>query len=736
MRHVREPMFLRTWPIALVLAGCARAPIAAEAPRPTARAATITAPPAAPPAAATVAVAPALLPDDRGPLFPALTQLAGPVSGHTLADTATCASCHAEISAQWQASAHGFASFNNPIYRASIERFRGAHGNGASRFCAGCHDPALLVDGAMDQPIAARDPRAHAGVTCRTCHAIEHATFDGNGSYRLAAAELVAPDVDDPASVAAHKQAARPAALGTAQMCGSCHRAFLSEATGHPHFLAGTDDNGPWLHSQYAGSGVTRVDPGVPERTCASCHMPREKATHVEAAADADGMVFSHRFPGGHTWLAAIRGDAEGLARAQAFLRDGVVSVDIAAARVDGGPEHVLARGVELRPGQRVTFDVVVRNLGAGHHFPGGTRDAQDTIVELQLVDAQGRALASPAEPHRLGAAMIDEAGAPQWAREIERLRAVGYDATIAPRDARVVRFAVDVPENMSEKPVKAIARVVHRSRTEALREATCAEARTRAGRAFVAATAKHTGERIDPCAAQPATEVARAEAPLGPGAAVPGDRRSDAERLYVHGLGLLHEVQEQVGRAAASFERALALAPEDDRALRAAILVGLAAVAGQQGRVDAAATLADAAAALLPGHPAPAWHKGQAYSAVWRWEQALAPLQLAAEAAPKDPLAHAALALAQGSAGRPAEALATAQRGLKSGARRNHDLLRLQALALSELEATDAAAAMSTYFAHRPPDAAPNWRAACSSASPACARERVPVHVHALVWR
>jgi tetratricopeptide (TPR) repeat protein len=331
---------------------------------------------------------------------------------------------------------------------------------------------------------------------------------------------------------------------------------------------------------------------------------------------------------------------------------------------------------------------------------------------------------------------MLDAEGTPQWAREIEDLRGLGYDHTIGPRDAKVVRFSLDVPEGMSAGPWKAVARVIHRSRTEALREVTCQEGRTRAARAFVAVTAKWTGERIDPCAAQPATELAKAEVWFGAGAPVQADRRRDAERLYVHGLGLLHEVQEQVGRAGQSFNRALELAPEEDKELRAAIVVGLAAVAGQQGRAEEAARLADEAEKLTPGHPAPAWHKGQAYSAVWRWEQAIAPLKQAAEAAPKDPLAHAALALALGSAGRPGEALAVAQRGLKSGARRNYDLLRIQSLALAELQTEDAQAAMAAHLAHRPADDAPHWRAACQAASPDCARERVPVHVHALVWK
>ncbi|WAS92639.1 multiheme c-type cytochrome [Nannocystis punicea] len=730
------------WALALV-SGCAGAPAGGEAAPVAVRAKESTSPSAAP-APVPGEVPAALLPEDRGPFFPSLTQVTGRVTGADLADTTACASCHTEIAAQWQASAHAFASFNNPIYRASVERFRTARGFDTSRFCGGCHDPSLLVDGAMDAAVAASDPRAHSGVTCRTCHQAEHATFDGNGSYRLSATVLKGPDPEDPASVAAHKVAARPAALTTAQLCGSCHRAFLSEATGQPHYLPGTDDIGPWLHSVYAGSAVMRIDRETSEQTCASCHMPNEKASRIDPAADADGMVRSHRFLGGHTWLAAIRGDEETTARVQAFLR-GVVSVDVAAATIlssgPGGPgadagEHAPADGAPVRAGQRVVFDVVVRNESVGHNFPGGTRDAQDTVVELQLVGSSGKVLAAPDEPHRLGSAMLDEHGVPQWAREIEDLRGLGYDHTIAPRDARVVRFAVDVPEDMTDWPVKAVARVLHRSRTEALREVTCAEGRSRAGKAYAATTAKWTGERIDACAEQPVTELARAEVWVGAGAPVPTDRRRDGERLYVRGLGLLHEVQEQVGRAGASFERALALVGEDDADLRAAIVAGLAAVAGQQGRAEAAAKLADDAAALAPGHPAPAWLKGQAYSAVWRWEQAIAPLRSAAEAAPRDPLAHAALALALGSAARPAEAIAVAQRGLKSGARRNYDLLRLQALALADLGGADVQAATASQLEHRPPDEAPDWRAACQEASPACARERVPVHTHALVWR
>ena len=686
-----------------------------------------------------------LLPAPAGPFAPALTVLAAqahgpglmdrPVTGTDLADTKTCESCHADVAAQWQGSAHAFASFNNPIYRTSIERFREARTPATSRFCAGCHDPALLVDGAMDTAIAANDPRAHAGITCQTCHGIEHATFDGNGSYRLRGALLAAPAIDDPASVAAHKLAARPAALGGAAMCSSCHKAFLGVDTGHPHHIPGTDDVGPWLHSAYAGSR-TRLDEPVPEASCAGCHMPLEPATRGDMAADAAGKVSSHRFLGGHTWLAAMRGDEAGVAQIQKFLQD-VVSVDVAAVTANGAVT-LPADGAPVTPGARLEFDVVVRNLGVGHNFPGGTRDAQDAWVELTVHASDGRVLASTDQPHRLGSAMADMTGVPQLAREIEDLHLGVYDHTIGPRDARVVRFGVDVPEDMpaSALPLRLVAKVQHRSRTEALRAATCDDSRKKPGKAFLAATKAIRGETVDACAAQPISAVATAEVWIGAGAP-PADDSVTARRLYVHGLGLLHEVQEHVGRAGRSFDAALART--DDPQLRAQILAGLTAVASRQGRVDDARALAAKAAALAPGHPAPAWLEGQALAAVWRWQQAVEPLAKVAASAPMDPSVWADLALAHGSAGQSAGALRAARSGLQYNPRHS-DLLRIQALAQAELasavKAAPADAAMSSYLDHRSPDNAPRVRSACSRDVPGCARERLPVHTHDLRWR
>ncbi|WP_181198283.1 multiheme c-type cytochrome [Enhygromyxa salina] len=667
---------------------------------------------------------------------PASTDIAPgdhPPTGAQVADYDNCASCHEEIAAQWRISAHSFASFNNPIYRRSIERFRDQDdGPARSRFCAGCHDPALLVDRAMDAEIPAAEPRAHVGVGCVSCHGVAESTPDGNGSYTLAASPIPIPELDDEASIERHRDAMGPAR----EQCGSCHRAFLGVETGHPHHLGGTDELGPWRDSSYAGSKL-RLDTPVRERHCADCHMPREAAPGAtDPAIGADGKLRSHRFIGGHTWLAAMRGDGETLARVQEFLR-GVASVDVAAVELDGA-RHLLGAGLDPAARGRMVVDLVVRNLAVGHRFPGGTRDAQDTWIALRVLDDQGRVVASleqdSGEVHRLRAGVVDEHGQLRSAREIERFRAVAFDHTVGPRDAVVVRYAVELPSD-AVGPLHVEARLLHRSRALELADETCRQSKTKQGRAFLAATSSLIGQDLDPCVELPVTEISRAALSLtGGGRGQPG--RLDHERLWELGVALSHQVQERLPEARealAAAELALERAelPEAERdAARARILAALGAIAARQGRADEALEIADRIAKLAPEHPYPHLLRGRALAKVWRWEQAVPHLERALAASPGSPKLAAELATACGSAGMHRRALEVSAAALALRPR-DPALLRTQALALQALEDPRADAALEAYFVHRKPDDQPHLASACGERDPACARERVPVHVH-----
>jgi hypothetical protein len=72
----------------------------------------------------------------------------------------------------------------------------------ASRHCGGCHDPVLLLSGAMDHPIKPEDRLVNSGVTCLVCHSVRAPTSDGNASYTLTTAPVPIPVDGDPTSLA------------------------------------------------------------------------------------------------------------------------------------------------------------------------------------------------------------------------------------------------------------------------------------------------------------------------------------------------------------------------------------------------------------------------------------------------------------------------------------------------------------------------------------------------------
>lgn len=692
----------------------------------------------------------AALPAAAGRFSPAHVELAADahIDGAYLADIDSCDSCHPDVAAQWRTSAHLFASFNNPVYRIAIDRFRADMGNEASRFCGGCHDVPLLVDGALDTDVAPLDPRAHSGITCRTCHGISGVDRDGNGSFTIRSAPIPLPDSDDPSSLERHKSVASRDAFG-AEMCTSCHRSFLGTELGFDARLTGMDEATGWASSAHSGSGAGRIDDPVDRRDCIACHMAPEPAPLGDEAA-TDGMVSSHRFIGGHTYLAAMRDDADQLERVQAFLRN-IASIDIAAAYPAGGDAVLPADGAPVNPGERLEFDVVVRNLDVGHRFPGGVLDAQDTWIEVAVTDANGVTVASSGldhatsaddtDAHVLRAIAADADGTPLYEREVGHFRAVVVNNTIAPRDAIAVRFAFDAPGDLpaARLPLRVEATLRHRSRNLKLQAQACADARSERGKAFGAGTAATREIVLDPCVDQPITDISTTVVWIGDGwqGRAGADARPRWRRLYEHGLALLHAVQERVGEARPSLDAALAAIDDDPNApatARAMVYAALGKLTGRQGRTEEALEWLELADAIVPGHAAVAAFRGAALTRVWRWEEAIEPLATVAQKAPDNVGAHVALAIALGSAGRDKEALQAAQRGLELEPR-HPDLLRVQAVSLAGLDAARdvSGAALDAYDDNRVPDRATDIRIACTARYADCAREREPVHVHVM---
>jgi hypothetical protein len=651
---------------------------------------------------------------------PSLVAIEGPAragdisDGTMLSDVDSCASCHPDAAAQWATSPHSFASFGNPIYRVNVELARAELGHEASKHCGGCHDMPLMVDGLMTNG-AAIDPadlRAHSGVTCRLCHGIKAVSKDGNGSYVWSRIPLDAPTLGDAGSIAKHRAEVSLKTLGS-EVCVTCHRGFLSPdmAQSIPH-LSGLDEPGMWRNSAWTGNGMARVD-SVEPKTCIDCHMEREPGTD---GTGARGERASHRFLGGHTWMASMRGDPDHLRRLQAKLV-GVASIDVM-------PAPVTKRDALL-------FDVVVRNLLVGHRFPGGVLDINDTWIEVEVTDARGKRIASSGldhatnvkdeDTHVLRTLVVDETGHILELHEMPRFRTQIAPQSLGPREAQSIRYELATPRS---SPLRVTARLRHRTRTLAMQADVCRAAKTPGGAAFLVGAKGAREVTLDPCKPQPITLIAETTRTLGDA--------PDWERLYEHGMALTATISERLDESRSVLEQALGLAPSGKP--RAMVLVQLATVASKQGRADdALALIADARALLAPLSPAVLDAvEADALARVWRWDEAVMPARAAAAKAPANANAWVLAARCYGSVNDNPAALAAAATGLELSPR-DPDLLRSQAMALGALGRPEAAAALAAYDRFRSPDNSAELRISCAGDSPRCAREREQGHTHLL---
>jgi tetratricopeptide (TPR) repeat protein len=384
----------------------------------------------------------------------------------------SCARCHADIVEQWATSAHRFASFNNPFYRRSVELTREKVGRKRSQFCGGCHDPAIMLAGNMEKEIDPLTPEAQAGLTCLACHAIDKIhDKTGNGNYNihdqtespylfdLSKAPL-ARTVHDyvlKAKPAVHKQRMLKPFFRESEFCLSCHKVNLDVHVNDYRWLRGQNDYDAWQNSGFAHSNpATWYEPPAVKR-CQDCHMAEEPATHGDVSAHR-GKVASHRFLGVNTALPQLRGDHASIERIETFLRDAKLRVDVFAIhREDGSVVFPLDRVAPvLRPGEVVQVDVVVRNLGVGHTFPGGTNDSNEGWIDFsaRTVDAEvyrsgaiGADKHVDRSAHFYRAVMVDKRGERIAMRNATDIYTTVYANVIRPSTSDIARYKFRVPK-------------------------------------------------------------------------------------------------------------------------------------------------------------------------------------------------------------------------------------------------------------------------------------------------
>jgi Flp pilus assembly protein TadD len=452
----------------------------------------------------------------EGSFFPSSAQVYGnqKIPSKFFMESDSCKRCHEDIYDQWFSSAHHFSSFNNQWYRKSIEYMQDTIGTKPSKWCGGCHDPAVLYAGLMDTPIKqiVHRPEAQAGLGCMMCHSIANVKSTmGQGDFYLEYPKLhelaatknpIARELHDfliKLNPEPHRRVFLKPFMRdqTAEFCSSCHKVHLDVPVNRYRWFRGFNEYDNWQASGVSGQGARSFYYPAKPAQCADCHMPLQSS---KDQGNINGFVHSHRFPAANTAVPTANEDAAQLKLTEDFLK-GSLSVDIFALSLAQAPlkagastqsdlSTTFAVGEEaeskvsagavgeaapitaplnrvqppLRRGDTIRVDVVVRTKKVGHFFPGGTVDAYDTWLELKGSDDKGQTIFwsgmvednghGPVEKgaHFYRSLQIDAHGNPINKRNAWATRAVVYVRLIPPGAADTVHYRMQIPENAGNK--------------------------------------------------------------------------------------------------------------------------------------------------------------------------------------------------------------------------------------------------------------------------------------------
>ncbi|MBN8248123.1 MAG: hypothetical protein J0L84_11845 [Verrucomicrobia bacterium] len=424
----------------------------------------------------------------------------------TLMNNDYCLQCHPDSYKSWFHSSHHFSSFNNPLYLFSVNETRQVSlqrdGNvQASRWCAGCHDPAPFFSGAFDDPKfdMTNHPTALAGISCTVCHSIVslqggHQGTVGNGNYTIEE-PIHYPFAFEPtnsflfflnkqlvkAKPAFHKQTFLKPLHKTAEFCSTCHKVGIPHAVNHyKEFLRGQNHYDTYLLSGVSGGNARAFYyPDQAKLNCAECHMPYQKSDEFGARFHGTNdflALHDHLFPAANTGLADILGFEDAVKRHQAFLKD-CVRVDLFGVRSGGtidGPLTAPLRpqAPKLRRGQTYLIEAVVRTLRLGHPLTQGTVDSNELWADVTVKDPEGREVGrsggrgafGEVDPwaHFMNVYMLDKEGNRVDRRNPQDIFTPLYNNQIPPGAAHVLHYKLTVPDHQIE-PLTVEAQVLYR---------------------------------------------------------------------------------------------------------------------------------------------------------------------------------------------------------------------------------------------------------------------------------
>jgi len=304
--------------------------------------------------------------------------------------------CHEEILAEWEPSAHRYASrsaFFQLIQGAMAE----ANGAESTRYCAGCHDPIALFSGAKnlyDEDLSS--PGADEGISCIACHRIVRTDVQGNANYTLSPpSRYLAEDSFlgrflIRAYPRRHRVDYMRPLLDTPEFCGACHKQFIDEDLNRAGRVQLQNQYDAWRGSHWFVPDEKDPNRADDEKTlaCRDCHM-RLVDSLDPAAISRDGKHRHHGYIAANQWLPELHKlpHAEKHVRLTEEWLKGETVIPEIADRWPAGPPVPLVLEVpdSAKPGESIRIRVVADNRKVGHSFPTGPLDVIQAWIDVRV---------------------------------------------------------------------------------------------------------------------------------------------------------------------------------------------------------------------------------------------------------------------------------------------------------------------------------------------------------------
>jgi len=396
-----------------------------------------------------------------------------------------CGKCHQEAYGQWRQALHS-NSFRAPFYRTSVNILLRTKGIEFTRHCDSCHNPIGVLSGALTQDSKVDRSFDADGLTCMTCHSIQRLQATaGNGGFVMGVPAIMVDEKGNriPGEVSdddilkhpeRHSKAVMQDIYKTPEFCAACHKANLPPSLNDYKWLRAFTAYDEWQNSKFSQRNPLNFY-SAPFTTCQDCHMKRNELTLPDRGAKNNTLV-SHRWLAGNTAVPFYYGFDEQLKKITEFLQTGnYLNVDLFAIRKGNDKKLIAPLGsvpFKLAPSDVVQTMVVIQNKNIGHSLIPEVRDLYEAWVEFTVKDASGKEFyrsgflkanrALDDRAHSFTNRLVNADDSLVDNHKVWTILSVAYDNTVQAGRSTLVRYQFRIPAN-AKGPLTVTARVNYR---------------------------------------------------------------------------------------------------------------------------------------------------------------------------------------------------------------------------------------------------------------------------------